>query len=177
MSELVCVAFDDANTADKVLNELQTMQKEYLVELADACVVLRDLDGNVRLKQAVDLVTSGTLGGGALGAFWGSLVGLLFLNPLAGMLAGAGIGAATGAISGSLTDYGIDDEFIKKLGSTIKPGSSALFVLLRRANADKVLIRLGSYRGTILHTSLSEEQERRLREVLEKPAGAEKSAA
>ena len=54
MSELVCVAFDDANTADKVLNELQTMQKEYLVELADACVVLRDLDGNVRLKQAVD---------------------------------------------------------------------------------------------------------------------------
>lgn len=170
MAELVCVAFDDVNTADKVLNELQVMQREHLVELADACVVIRDGAGNLQLKQSVNLVAGGTVGGGAMGAFWGSLIGLLFMNPLAGMLVGAGIGAATGAISGALSDYGIDDDFIKKLGTTINPGSSALFVLVRRANADKVLPRLGSYRGTVLHTSLSDDQERQLRAALARVA-------
>jgi uncharacterized membrane protein len=180
MAELVCVAFDDRNTADKVLNELQAMQKEHLVELADACVVIRDHDGTVRLKQSVNLIAGGTVGGGAMGALWGSLIGLLFMNPLAGMLVGTGIGAATGAISGALSDYGIDDDFIKRLGASINPGGSALFVLVRRANVDKVLPRLGSYRGTVLHTSLSDDQERRLRAALAKalePQSESKPAA
>jgi len=96
MAELVCVAFEDANTADRLLNELQIMQKEHLVELADACVVIRNAAGGLHLKQAMNLVAGGSIGGGAMGAFWGSLIGLLFLNPLAGMVVGAGVGAATG---------------------------------------------------------------------------------
>jgi uncharacterized membrane protein len=53
----------------------------------------------------------------------------LFLNPLAGMAVGRITGAGVGALTGSLTDYGIRDDFIRKLGETIPEGSSALFVL------------------------------------------------
>jgi uncharacterized membrane protein len=98
---------------------------------------------------------------------WGTLIGLLFLNPLAGLLTGAAFGAGTGALSGALVDYGIDDEFIRSLGATIEPGSSALFVLVRRVTPDKVLPELRPFGGTVLRTSLSTEQEERLRQALQ----------
>jgi uncharacterized membrane protein len=103
---------------------------------------------------------------------WGSLIGLLFLNPLIGMVTGAALGAGSGALAGALSDYGIDDAFIRSVGSTIEPGSSALFVLVRSVTADKVLPELHSFEGTVLRTSLSNEQEARLRQALQdvKPA-------
>jgi uncharacterized membrane protein len=85
---------------------------------------------------------------------WGTLIGLLFLNPLAGLLTGAAVGAGAGALSGSLVDYGIDDAFIRSLGATIEPGSS---VLVRRAAPDRVLPELRPFGGTVLRTSLSTE--------------------
>lgn len=166
MSELVCIAFRDPNAADLALNKLQAMQKEYLVELEDACVVVRDGSGNVHLKQAVHLVKPAALGGAGFGALWGTMIGLLFLNPLAGLLVGAGVGAGSAALSASLTDYGISDDFIRQLGSTIEPNSSALFVLLRKVNADKVLPELAEFQGRVLKTSLSDADEQRLRSVL-----------
>ncbi len=129
MADLVCVAFDDPTTADRALTELTALQKEYLIELKDACVVVRSPDGEVHLHQAMPLVKTGALAGGSSGALWGTLIGLLFLNPLAGMALGAGFGAASGALAGKLSDYGIPDDFIKELGGTIKPNSSALFLL------------------------------------------------
>lgn len=166
MSELVCIAFRDPNTADLALNKLQALQKEYLVELEDACVVVRDGSGQVHLKQAVQLVGPAALGGASFGALWGTLIGLLFLNPLAGLVVGAGIGAGSAALSAKLTDYGISDDFIRDLGSTIEPNSSALFVLLRKINADKVLPELGQFQGRVLKTSLSDADEQRLRDAL-----------
>jgi uncharacterized membrane protein len=166
MSELVCIAFRDPNTADLALNKLQALQKEYLVELEDACVVVRDESGKIHLKQAVQLVKPAALGGAGFGALWGTMIGLLFLNPLAGLVVGAGIGAGTAAISASLTDYGISDDFIRQLGSTIAPDSSALFVLLRKINADKVLPELAEFQGRVLKTSLSDADEQRLRSAL-----------
>jgi uncharacterized membrane protein len=129
--------------------------------------VVRDRNGAVRLKQAVNLVGVGAASGGAWGALWGTLIGLLFLNPLAGLLTGAALGAGAGALSAALSGYGIDDEFIRSLGSTIEPGSSALFTLVRRATFDKVLDELRPFGGTILRTSLSREQEERLKKALE----------
>jgi uncharacterized membrane protein len=117
----------------------------------------------------------GALSGASSGALWGALVGLLFLNPLAGMVVGAGVGAGTGALAGRLSDYGIDDDFIRGLGGTIKPDSSALFLLVRKVTADKVLERLhaGGVRGEVLKTSLSNEREAALRKALsEAEAGA-----
>ena len=166
MSDLVVVGFQGEDTADQVLNKLVALQKEHLIDLEDACVVVRDQNGTVHLKQAVHLVGMGAASGGAWGALWGSLIGLLFLNPLAGLLTGAAFGAGAGALSGALSDYGIDDDFMRSLGSTIQPGSSALFVLVRRATMDKVLPELSQFNGTVLRTSLSNEQEARLRQAL-----------
>ena len=98
MADLVCVAFDQPDTADKVLSALTAMKKEQLIELEDACVVVRPAEGEPQLKQMMPLTKIGALSGGSSGALWGALVGLLFLNPLAGMAIGAGVGAATGAL-------------------------------------------------------------------------------
>jgi uncharacterized membrane protein len=166
MSDLVCIAFRDPNTADLALNKLQGMQKEYLVEMEDACVVVRDGAGKVHLKQAFQLVKPAALSGAGFGALWGTMIGLLFLNPLVGLVVGAGIGAGSAALSASLTDYGISDDFMRQLGGTIESNSSALFVLLRKINVDKVLPELAEFQGQILKTSLSDADEKRLREAL-----------
>lgn len=170
MSNLVVLGFDGLHTADEVLNKLRAMQKEYLIDLEDACVVERQENGKVFINQAVNLTAVGAATGGTSGALWGTLVGLLFLNPLAGMGIGAITGAGIGALSGSLSDYGIGDDFIAKLGGTIPPGSSALFVLVRSATEDKVLAEIQSYKPRILKTSLSNEAEQRLKTVLSKAA-------
>ena len=154
MSNLVVLGFDGMHTADEVLNKLRSMQKEYLIDLEDACVVEREIDGKVYIKQAVNLTALGATTGGARGALWGMLVGLLFLNPVAGMAIGAVAGAGAGALSGSLADYGISDGFVKKLGDTIPTGSSALFVLVKSATEDKVLPEIEPYRPRVLKTSL-----------------------
>jgi len=166
MSTLVVLDFDGIHTADEVLNRLRSMQKEYLIDLEDSCVVERDKNGRISIKQAVNLTAVGAATGGSRGAMWGALVGLLFLNPLAGMAIGAISGAGAGALAGSLSDYGIPDDFIKKLGDTIPTESSALFILFRSVNADKVLPELKSYKPRVLRTSLSDEGEQKLRSAL-----------
>ena len=176
MSDLVVVGFDNELKADEVLHKLGQMQKEHLVDLEDAVVVIKNEKGKVKLvrslapwggagslvkiKQAYDLVTSGAIGGG----FWGSLVGLLFLHPLLGVT----VGLATGALSGALMDVGINDEFIADLGKTIKPGTSALFLLVRKATPDKVLDELRPYGGKLLKTSLSKSDEASLKAAFKK---------
>jgi uncharacterized membrane protein len=166
MSSLVVLDFDGVHTADEVLNKLRSLQKEYLIDLEDACVVERDKNGKVYIKQAVNLTAVGAAGGGSTGALWGAIVGLLFLNPLAGMAIGAITGAGAGALAGSLSDYGIPDEFVKKLGETIPNETSALFILFRTVNEDKVLPEIKGYKPRILRTSLSNEGEQKLRTAL-----------
>jgi uncharacterized membrane protein len=137
---------------------LAKLQKEYLISMEDVVVVTKDEKGKVKLHQAVNLTAAGAVGG----TFWGMLIGLIFLNPLLG----AAVGAGAGAISGKLSDIGIDDKFMKELGETITAGSSALFVLVRKATPDKVLAELKGFRGKVLKTSLTEDKEEKLREVL-----------
>jgi uncharacterized membrane protein len=166
MSNLVVFDFDGIHTADEVLNKLRSLEKEYLVDLEDACVVERDQNGKVHIKQAVNLTAVGAATGGSRGALWGALIGLLFLNPLAGMAIGAVTGAGAGALAGSLSDYGINDDFVRKLGDTIPKGSSALFVLFRSVNEDKVLPEIEPYKPRVLRTSLSREAEEKLKTAL-----------
>ncbi len=172
MSDLVCIAFKDSSTADRVLNELRAMETEYVLDLEDAVIVVRDMDGKVHLKQCVDVFGGATTHGVSLGVLWGGLMGLLFMNPLAGLIGsiagGAGAGAMTTAASefGLLSDYGIPDQFIKDLGSTIKQGTSAIFLLIRTADQDKLLASFSRYEGTILKTSLTKEHEEKLRAAL-----------
>ena len=172
MSELVCIAFKDSGTADHVLIELQSLESEYVLDLEDAVVVVRDKNGKVHLKQCVDVFGGATAHGVALGVLWGGLMGLLFMNPLAGLLGSLAGGAGGGAISvaasefGLLSDYGINDNFIRALGRTISPGTSAIFLLIRNVDGEKLLEKCSKYEGTILKTSLSKENEDRLRKAL-----------
>ena len=166
MSDLIVVGFDNKEEADKVLLKLHALGKEYLVDLEDAVVVIRDEGGKVHLKQSMNLTAIGATSGLLSGSIWGSLVGLLFLNPLAGFAIGGAIGAGTGALSGSLADYGIDDKFIKSLSETIPNNSSALFVLVRKVQPEKVMAEFSGLRGRVIKTSLSPDQETKLQEAL-----------
>jgi uncharacterized membrane protein len=172
MADLVVVAYDGEDTADQVLNKLRQLQKEYLIDLEDAVVAVRDKNGKVRVKQSVPLVTMSAAGGAAWGGLFGLLIGLLFLNPLLGWLAGAAMGAGAGALSGALSDYGINDDFIKGLGNTIPKGSSALFILVKSSTPDKVLPEIEPYKPRVLRTSLSKQQEDKLRAALQTRAQA-----
>jgi uncharacterized membrane protein len=158
MSTLVVIGYKDLYQAEEVRLKLWKMQKDYLIDLEDAVVATKDQDGKVKLHQAVNLTATGALSGG----FWGSLIGLIFLNPLLGLA----MGAAAGAASGALTDVGIDDKFMKDLAATMQPGSSALFVLARKATPDKVLEEIQGTGGTILQTSLSHDDEAKLQAAM-----------
>ncbi len=159
MSDLVVIGFDDEHKGFEMRAELVKLQKEYLIEMEDVVVVTKDDKGKVKLHQAVNLTAAGAMGG----TFWGMLIGMIFLNPLLG----AAIGAGAGALSGKLRDIGIGDDFMKKLGETFQPGTSALFVLVRKATPDKVLEELKGFKGKVLKTSLTKDKEDELREVLE----------
>ncbi|CAC5342517.1 MULTISPECIES: DUF1269 domain-containing protein [Planktothrix] len=158
MSDLIAIAYDDEYKAEEVRLTLIKLQKEHLIELEDAAVIVKNAEGKIKLKQAVDLTTAGAVSGG----FWGLLIGTLFLSPLLG----AAVGAAAGAASGALSDIGVDDKFMKSLGETLQPKTSALFVLVRKVTPDKVLEEIAPYGGTVLRTSLTKDEEAQLQEVL-----------
>ncbi len=162
MSDLIVVAFDDEGTAFEMRAELVNLQKEYLLEMEDVVVVTRSAEDKVQLHQVANLTAIGAVGGG----FWGALIGLLFLNPLLG----AAVGAGAGALSGAYSDVGINDDFMKELGQTLKPGSAAVFILVRKITAEKVVARLGAFRakGLVLQTSLAKDDEASLRALLDR---------
>lgn len=162
MSNLIVVVFDDETTAFDMRTALFKMQSQYLLELEDAVVVTKDSSGKAQLHQAVNLTAAGAVGG----AFWGSLVGMLFLNPLLG----AAAGASAGALSGVMSDIGINDDTIREVSAAFKPGTSALFVLIRKATVEKVLEGLKPFagKGKVFQTSLSKDTDAELRAVLEK---------
>ena len=161
MSDLIVIAFDEENTAFAMRAELAKLQKEYLIEMEDVVVVTKDDKGKVKLHQAQNLTALGAVSGG----FWGAMIGLIFLNPLLG----AAVGAGAGALSGALTDIGINNDFMKDLAASFKPGCSAVFVLVRKATADKVLAGLEEFKGKgkVLQTSLTKDKEDELRAVIE----------
>lgn len=170
MSDLIAVSFANSADAFAFRSELVQSQREYLISLDDAVVVTRD-DGKVKLHQAVNMTAMGAVSG----AFWGSLIGLLFLNPLLG----AAVGAGSGALGGVLTDVGIDDGTMKEFGETLPEGGAAVFVLVRKASVDKLLARMESFRGKgkVVRSSLSEEQDARIRALLENDGSTAAPAA
>ena len=133
-NRLVVIGFDDESKAGNLLSDLLRLQKDTTIDLDDAVVAVREADGKVKLSHMKSMTTKGALGG----SLTGLIVGSLFFIPLIG----AALGAAAGAAAAFFTDVGIDDTFIDELSSTIKPGASALFVLVRRANPDELVKEL-----------------------------------
>ena len=155
---MIAIGYKDVDQAEEVSLKLRKLHRGYLIDLDDAVVAEKDAAGKIKFHQAVNLTAAGASSGG----FWGMLIGMIFLNPLLGLA----VGASAGAVSGSLTDVGINDNFMKDLAATLTPGSSALFVLVRKMTPDKVLQELQGSGGTVLKTSLSDDDEAKLQAVL-----------
>jgi uncharacterized membrane protein len=166
MADLVEIAFPSEQKAEEVRQKLLDMQKEYLIELGDAVIAVKQPDGHVKLNQLFHPTAVGAVSG----AFWGTLIGMIFLMPLPG----AAIGAASGAIGGALSDVGINDGFMKEAAQTLQSGNAALFLLIRKMTTDKVLAALQGEGGTVLRTSFDHTKEEALRTAL---AGVTQSAA
>lgn len=154
MSTFVAITYPDEQRAAEVMETLGRLQKQYLIDLEDAVYVTKDDKGKLSLHQAHNLEAAGAAGG----AMWGALFGLLFFMPLAGMA----IGAGTGWLMGKLSDYGIDDKFVKQLSADLHPNTSAIFAVVRRSTPDKVIPEISKFGGHVLQTSLSPEAEERL---------------
>jgi uncharacterized membrane protein len=159
MSTLVVLAFQNETGAQDVLTVINDLQRQHLITLDDAATVVRGQDGRPRVKQATALVGEGTSGGASGGMpFFGFLSFVNFLD--------IAIGAVAGALTGKVTNAGIDDRFIREVQEKIKPGQSGLFLLVREVQLDQVLPAVEPYHPEVLQTSLSSEQEARLREAL-----------
>jgi uncharacterized membrane protein len=154
--------FDQTGTAADVLPRLEPLASGD-GDVHDAALVswpaghrkptTRDLGG---------LTGPGTLWGG----FWGLLLALIFLTPLAGPR----FGAAAGALAGSLADFGIEDDFIKRVRELVGPGSSAIFLIGGRTSPDRAAGVLDGVAVEMLRIDLTEEQTQRLREALSEEA-------
>ena len=158
MGTLTVWKFDTAAGADAALDLLQRLQKEELLQVNDAATVYwQEGRKKPKTKQLHNMTGAGALGG----SFWGLLFGLIFFVPLLGLA----VGAAMGALAGSMSDVGIDDDFIKRVRENVTPGTSALFVMTSNVVADKVLDQLKETGATLISTNLSTEQEAKLREA------------
>ena len=162
MSDLVAIAYPDLATAREVASNVGEAQKARLIELDDLVIVERRDDGKIKLHQP-SLAGVGAAGG----ALWGGLIGLIFLAPLVGMA----IGAASGAAAGAMSDAGVDDAFMKDLGTKLEPGGAALIALVRQANMDKILAEV-KIPGEVIQTSLTGDEENALRDALAKAGAA-----
>jgi uncharacterized membrane protein len=168
MSELVVFGYDNQTQAEEARTGLFKLSKEYLVTVSDAVVATAEPDGQIKLHQMVNLWAMGASGG----AFWGLLAGMLFFNPLIGVAAGA----ASGALAGALSDYGINDNFMRDVAGVLQPGQAALFVLADRASSDRVIEAMAGYGGTIIRTNLDRSQEQKLHEIFEQARKSHLSA-
>lgn len=161
MSEMIAIEYADVATAKTAREKILDLQRQGLISVRDAAVVDVDANGKVRMHQA----TSATGAGAASGALWGGLIGLLFLAPFLGMA----IGAGTGALAGKSIDVGVDDKFMKDLGSTLQPGMAVLFLLVDQVTIDKVVSEMAPMQlgGKLLRSSLSRDAEQRLNEAVD----------
>src|SRR5260370_34189096 len=142
MSDLIIIGYPDEPTAQRVWDELVRLQHDCLVDVEDAAIIRRDRKGKLHLTTpAHHAVAWGTLSG----LFWGLLIGLLFLFPLAPLVGAAG--GIMGAALGAAGDLAISGDFKKRVQDLVQPGTSAILVIVRKVTPDKFLEGLQPYGG------------------------------
>jgi len=162
MNSLVVAVFTDALQAEHERLDLLQMLRERVIDLDEVAVAVRETTGKVVLHHATHLTLPGALSGG----FLGTLVGVILLNPVFAVL-GFAAGTLVGAVSGSLMDIGVEDEFVEELAEHLKPGTSALFALVKSGTEDKVVEKLRKAGGRVLQTSLWHTDQTKLRAALD----------
>ena len=158
MSDLVVISFPSEEKAEEVRQKLLELQQEYLIELGDAVIAVKQPNGRIKLNQLFHPTAAGALSG----TFWGALIGLIFMVPFVG----AAVGAASGALGGALTDVGINDDFMKDAAKELQAGNAELFLLIRKLTTDKVLEAVRGVGGKVLQTSFDHTKEQALRDAL-----------
>ena len=158
MADLIAIGYPDQATAEAAAEEARRLAQDLIIQPDAIAVIVRDEEGGYHVHTNHHLV-----GGGATwGMFWGLLFGLLFFIPVFGMAIGAGMGA----LMGKLTKSSIDKQFQDQVRDMLKPGTSALFLVLEKVTPDKAVEAMSKYGGTVLKTSLSKEDEKELQEAL-----------
>jgi uncharacterized membrane protein len=161
MSDLIVIGYPDESMAQNVWDKLVKLQQDYLVDIEDAAIIRRDRKGKLHVTTpAHHAVAWGTFSG----LFWGVLIGLLFLFPLAPLVGVAG--GIMGAALGAAGNLGIKDEFRQRVQDLVQPGTSAILVIVRKVTTDKFLETLRPYGGTVLQTSLPHDAEQQLMQTL-----------
>jgi uncharacterized membrane protein len=168
MATLVAIGYPDQGTAEQARQTVHQLEAELIVQADQVAAISRDLEGKYHVTTTHGGASAG--GGAIWGSFWGLLFGLLFFVPFAGLALGAGFGA----LFGHLGEKGIDKAFQQQVRDYLKPGTSALFMVIEHATPDKAIAALEQYGGTVIRTSLSDEDTRKLQEALshEAPTGA-----
>jgi len=158
MADLIAIGYPDMHTAALAEQEVQRLAKDLIIQPDAVAVIVCDPEGKYKVTTNHHMV-----GGGAVwGMFWGLLFGILFFIPVFGMAVGAGFGALFGKIGES----GIDKQFQEQVRDMLKPGTSALFMVVEKVTPDKAVAALSQYGGTVLKSSLSAETEAKLQEAL-----------
>ena len=164
MATLVAIAYDDQATAEEARTTVQALEADLIIQADQVAAISRDPAGKYHVTTSHGGATAG--GGAWWGGFWGLLFGMLFLIPFAGLAIGAGFGA----LFGHLGKNAIDKEFQQQVRDSLKPGTSALFMVIEHATPDKAIAALSKYGGTVIRTSLSDEDTKKLQEALTKDA-------
>jgi uncharacterized membrane protein len=158
MSDLIVIGYPDETTTALAADEARSLARELIIQPDAIASIVRDKDGKYHVHT-----THHAVGVGATwGMFWGLLFGLLFFIPVFGIAIGAGLGALMGKIAKS----GINREFQDQVRDLIKPGTSALFLMVEKVTPDKAVEAMSKYGGTVLKTSLSKEGEAELQAAL-----------
>ena len=166
MATLVAIGYPDQGTAGQALGTVHQLEAELIIQADQAAAISRDQAGKLHVDAGEG--ASGTAGGAALGGFWGFLFGLLFFVPFAGLALGAGMGA----LFGHFGEKGIDKAFQQQVRDYLKPGTSALFLVIEHVTPDKATAALQQYGGTVIKTSLSDEDTKKLQDALRAPTAA-----
>jgi uncharacterized membrane protein len=158
MSDLIAIGYPDETTAQAAADEAQRLAKDLTIEPDAVAVIVRDTDGKFHVHTSHHTVEDST----TWGMFWGLLFGVLFFVPFLGVAIGAGMGA----LMGKITQSGIGREFQDQVRDMLKPGTSALFLMVEKATPDKAIDALSQYGGTVLKSSLSKDGEKALQDAL-----------
>jgi uncharacterized membrane protein len=169
MAELIAIGYPDEATAELAAKEAHQLAKDLIIQPDAIAAIQRDTDGRYHVHTSQHAVGVGA----TWGMFWGLLFGVLFFVPVLGIAVGAGMGA----LMGKITKTGMNREFQDQVRDMVKPGTSALFMMIEKATPDKALEAMSKYGGTVLKTSLSKEGERQLQEALHGGSGGSEAVA
>ena len=158
MSDLIAIGYPDETTAQAAADEAHRRARDLTIEPDAIAVIVRDTEGEFHVHTSHHSVEDGT----TWGMLWGLLFGALFFVPFLGVAIGAGLGA----IMGRVTKAGVDNDFQDQVRDLLKPGTSALFLMVDKVTPDRVVDALSQYGGTVLKSSLSQEGEKELRDAL-----------